>query len=91
MPHLHRPGPDPVKRAVPIQFGWWREPDGRRGSLEWNPIGGHLIYIAANQRPELIATIKEEPMVRIRLLGWADHTEETIEWVRSRVAEWAKQ
>lgn len=75
------------RRAVPIGFGWWREPDGRRGHLEWNPIGGHLVYIDANRRPELIATITEEPMVRIRLLDWADHTEEGIGWARERVAD----
>jgi hypothetical protein len=79
-----------MKSATPIDFGWWREPTGRRGRLQWNPIGGHLVYIAANQRPELIATIKEEPMVRIRLLGWADHTEEGIAWARKRVAGRAK-
>lgn len=79
-----------TRRACPIQFGWWREPDGRRGCLEWNPIGGHLVYVAANRRPDLIATIEDEAMVRIRLLDWAEHTEEGVEWVRQRVAAWIR-
>jgi len=79
-----------TRRAVPVQFGWWREPDGRRGRLEWNPIGGHLVYVDPKNRAELIATIEEEAMVRIRLLDWAEHTEEGIGWVRERVAAWVK-
>lgn len=77
-------------RLAPIQFGHeWLERDGRRGAVVWYPATGQLVYEAAGRNRYLLAVITEEPVVRVRLLGWERHGDEGVDWVRNRVAPWA--
>lgn len=72
-----------------VDFGWWDEPDGRRGKLTWNEYTFELVYHGFRYGIFPVARVRDLGGLKLLLEGWEDHGHEGISWVWTRVAHLA--